>query len=336
MKKHLKYIGFFTVRVCALALVSSWLLGAIAFGTGNSVVAQLGEELLALVIAVSLTVIAARQVLIYKSELTCMSGMMVGMTIGMLAGFLIGYIVGLSNGMFIGSIVGVLVGGGVGVLAGKSCGIMGVMEGMMAGLMAGTMGAILAVMMIPDHPIAFLWFLMAVCIALFGGLSVMIEREFLAQQKPSARVAMKQETISLISIISLIVLCVSFVMVYGSRGPLTVVQTDATTSVGAALSPAPTAAPASSDAVQRINIGYSNQNYNYSPSVIRVKKDVPVELIMDTSQLIGCTRTLQIPDLGVQATFSAGNNVIRFTPHQTGQFAFHCPMRMVNGTIIVE
>lgn len=87
---------------------------------------------------------------------------------------------------------------------------------------------------------------------------------------------------------------------------------------------------------QVVKLGYSGTDGNYSPSVIRLKKGIPVELIMDTNTLRGCMSALISPELGVQGVARPGNNIIKFTPRETGQFAFSCPMGMGSGTFIVE
>ena len=91
-----------------------------------------------------------------------------------------------------------------------------------------------------------------------------------------------------------------------------------------------------SDGVQRTTISFSRSTYNYEPSVIHLKKNIPAEITVDLDSVAGCLTTIQIPAFGVQFAAQRGNNIIKFTPDKTGTFAFHCPMRMGRGTIIVE
>lgn len=84
----------------------------------------------------------------------------------------------------------------------------------------------------------------------------------------------------------------------------------------------------------KIKVGFSNAVGNYDPAVIRLKKGVPVELDLDPNTLTGCMSVVLVPDLNLQGL--AGKNPIRFTPQKIGSFAFHCPMGMGRGTIIVE
>ncbi|MEM4359448.1 MAG: heavy metal-associated domain-containing protein [Candidatus Bilamarchaeaceae archaeon] len=113
----------------------------------------------------------------FRTDFSCMSGMMIGMSIGMISGFLGGALIGATNGMFIGSIAGMAIGMGLGGWAGRCCGIMGVMEGLMAGMMSGTMGAMLSVMMVNDHLILFLYILFGACVTVLAGLSYMMYKE---------------------------------------------------------------------------------------------------------------------------------------------------------------
>ncbi len=127
-----------------------------------------------LIIAVVANAIAVWHISCYRQAVDCMSGMMIGMTIGMMSGFMGGAVVGATNGMFIGSVYGMVVGMAVGAWCGKCCGIMGLMEGLMAGLMGGTMGAMLSVMMVFDHPRAFMALLFLACLSILFGLAFMV------------------------------------------------------------------------------------------------------------------------------------------------------------------
>lgn len=222
MRKHLLHIGLYTGRTALLTAAGTIILGAFAFGLNNPTVARILPELIALVISMSVIAVVVRQTLIREAELPCMSGMMIGMTVGMLSGFLVGYLVGATNGMFIGSLAGVIVGSGIGARAGNCSGIMGVMEGLMAGLMAGTMGAMLSVMMLSDHYRIFSVLFVVACIGIFAALSMMIEREFTAMRLPAVRdLIHKNQTFFIFTTIVISVI-IMMVMVYGPRGPLTV------------------------------------------------------------------------------------------------------------------
>lgn len=111
---------------------------------------------------------------------------------------------------------------------------------------------------------------------------------------------------------------------------------------GAALAPpefavaanAASAATMGADGVQRVSLSFAS--FNYSPSTIRVKRGVPVELVGDTSKLRGCFSSFVIPELNVWGQFTPTNPKIAFTPPRAGTFKFSCAMGMGRGTLVVE
>jgi len=111
---------------------------------------------------------------LYKTNYTCMVGMMIGMTIGMQTGLLLGFMIGAVNGFFVGALSGMLIAAAIGAWAGSCCGIMGVLEGLMAGLMGGTMGPMISVMMFTDRIHYFTPFYVALNLFVLTGLSYMI------------------------------------------------------------------------------------------------------------------------------------------------------------------
>ncbi len=113
----------------------------------------------------------------YKTEHTCMVGMMIGMTLGMQTGMMVGAVIGATNGFFIGAMTGMLMGVFIGAYCGKCCGIMGAMEGMMAGIMGGTMGPMITLMMFNEHLLWFMPVFMILNSMVLAGLSYMIFEE---------------------------------------------------------------------------------------------------------------------------------------------------------------
>ncbi|MBI5229384.1 cupredoxin domain-containing protein [Candidatus Micrarchaeota archaeon] len=86
--------------------------------------------------------------------------------------------------------------------------------------------------------------------------------------------------------------------------------------------------------VQQVSLSY--QYGNYYPNTIRVKKGIPVRITVDTNTVVGCMKTIVIPEFGVRKTVSFGDNVIEFTPTKSGRFPFSCSMGMGTGVIEVE
>jgi len=70
---------------------------------------------------------------------------------------------------------------------------------------------------------------------------------------------------------------------------------------------------------------------------ITVQKGVPVawNLQADAGALNGCNNTLVIPEYGLQVKLKAGDNIIMFTPAESGTFAYSCWMGMLTGQITV-
>lgn len=77
--------------------------------------------------------------------------------------------------------------------------------------------------------------------------------------------------------------------------------------------------------------------YNgYEPDTINIKKDLPVRWVIDGSGITGCTSVIQIQSLKIRKQLARGENIIEFTPTQSGELPFSCGMQMVWGKFIVE
>ena len=76
--------------------------------------------------------------------------------------------------------------------------------------------------------------------------------------------------------------------------------------------------------------------YGYNPNILYVKKDIPIRWIIDVKQLSGCDNQILMPDYNITKNLQLGQNVIEFTPTQTGEIKFSCSMRMIWGKFIVN
>ncbi|MEN6418574.1 MAG: sulfite exporter TauE/SafE family protein [Clostridiaceae bacterium] len=79
---------------------------------------------------------------------------------------------------------------------------------------------------------------------------------------------------------------------------------------------------------------------NLNPSVypfIIVQKGIPVELTItaDESSITGCNQTVVFPSYDVKKALTPGDNVITFTPDETGLIPYTCWMGMLDGRILV-
>ncbi len=74
----------------------------------------------------------------------------------------------------------------------------------------------------------------------------------------------------------------------------------------------------------------------YSPNYMKVKKGLPVKLTLVSNNSSGCALAFRIPSLGISKNLKpTDNQVVEFTPKETGQIAFSCSMGMYRGTIEV-
>ncbi|MSP13947.1 MAG: hypothetical protein EXR62_13445 [Chloroflexi bacterium] len=87
--------------------------------------------------------------------------------------------------------------------------------------------------------------------------------------------------------------------------------------------------------VQEINMTASAGGY--SPTVIKVKKGIPVRLNITTDGTAACARVFVFPAFKISKTLPAqGTETIEFTPDRDGPLTFSCGMGMFRGQMIVE
>ncbi len=95
------------------------------------------------------------------------------------------------------------------------------------------------------------------------------------------------------------------------------------------------------------NQGNSQGNYQavnmyltyggYDPNVLHVKKGIPVRWVINVKQLSGCTSSIILHGgYNISRRLQMGENIIEFTPTQTGEIPFSCGMQMVWGKFIVQ
>ncbi len=85
--------------------------------------------------------------------------------------------------------------------------------------------------------------------------------------------------------------------------------------------------------VQEITSSFDNGYY----VPIAVKKGIPVKwtIKVKDSDLNGCNNPVTIPKYGIQKKLVPGDNVIEFTPEDTGTITYTCWMGMIRSTITV-
>ncbi len=76
-------------------------------------------------------------------------------------------------------------------------------------------------------------------------------------------------------------------------------------------------------------------NSGYSPNQFSIKKGVPVKWIIEAKAPYSCASVLLVPKLKIQKFLKAGENIIEFTPTESGQLPFSCSMGMYTGVFDV-
>ncbi|MFA6995224.1 MAG: sulfite exporter TauE/SafE family protein [Patescibacteria group bacterium] len=85
-----------------------------------------------------------------------------------------------------------------------------------------------------------------------------------------------------------------------------------------------------------VQVVHMTENSNgYSPNRFSVKKGVPVKWIVEAKAPYSCASVLLIPKLKIQKFLAAGENIIEFTPTESGQLPFSCSMGMYTGVFNV-
>lgn len=85
--------------------------------------------------------------------------------------------------------------------------------------------------------------------------------------------------------------------------------------------------------VQEVRMTQSARGYE--PSVMKVKKGMPVKWIINSTSQFTCAASIVMPKFGISEVLSAGQNIITFTPTQAGEIPFSCSMGMYRGKFIV-
>jgi sulfite exporter TauE/SafE/copper chaperone CopZ/plastocyanin domain-containing protein len=87
------------------------------------------------------------------------------------------------------------------------------------------------------------------------------------------------------------------------------------------------------DGVQIVNSTLTSSRY----PKITVQEGTPVKWVIDAPQgsINGCNNRMLIQEYGIEYEFKTGENVIEFTPTETGTIRYSCWMGMINGSITV-
>jgi sulfite exporter TauE/SafE/copper chaperone CopZ len=75
--------------------------------------------------------------------------------------------------------------------------------------------------------------------------------------------------------------------------------------------------------------------FGYEPNQFTIQKGKKVRWIIDSKNQFSCATSLVVPSLGISKNLKKGENIIEFTPSQTGEIPFSCSMGMYRGKFIV-
>lgn len=73
----------------------------------------------------------------------------------------------------------------------------------------------------------------------------------------------------------------------------------------------------------------------FDPKTIEIKAGQKVRWVIDATQASGCTNEIILHGYGIQQKLKKGENIIEFTPRQSGTIDFSCWMEMVWGKFVV-
>ncbi|MEI7497767.1 MAG: sulfite exporter TauE/SafE family protein [Candidatus Falkowbacteria bacterium] len=87
------------------------------------------------------------------------------------------------------------------------------------------------------------------------------------------------------------------------------------------------------DGVQVVRM--TEVNNGYQPNQFSIRKGIPVKWIINAEAPYSCASSLVVPKLNIQKTLVAGENIIEFTPKNSGKIPFSCSMGMYTGSFTV-
>jgi uncharacterized protein len=95
------------------------------------------------------------------------------------------------------------------------------------------------------------------------------------------------------------------------------------------------------DGVAILKNGYQEirmevNRYGWSPDKFVLQKGVPVKWIITGKELNGCNNAIQVPKLGLNFDIKKGEQIIEFTPTESGTISWSCWMGMIPGVFIVK
>ena len=69
----------------------------------------------------------------------------------------------------------------------------------------------------------------------------------------------------------------------------------------------------------------------YSPNSFTIKQGMPVKWLIDAQAPFSCASTIVMNKYNIRKSLIKGENIIEFTPRETGRITFSCSMGMYTG-----
>lgn len=76
-------------------------------------------------------------------------------------------------------------------------------------------------------------------------------------------------------------------------------------------------------------------SYGYTPNSFTIKKGIPVRWIIDSNGPYSCAASIMVRKFGIRKNLVEGENIIEFTPVESGVIPFSCAMGMYSGSFNV-
>ncbi|MDD2487221.1 MAG: sulfite exporter TauE/SafE family protein [Candidatus Gracilibacteria bacterium] len=86
--------------------------------------------------------------------------------------------------------------------------------------------------------------------------------------------------------------------------------------------------------IQEVRMTQDDSGYN--PSVISIKPNTKIKLIVTSTNPYTCASQLMIPSLGITKSLEQGENIIEFISPESGEIKFSCSMGMYTGKFVIE
>ncbi len=86
-----------------------------------------------------------------------------------------------------------------------------------------------------------------------------------------------------------------------------------------------------------IAIALTQDGRGYSPNILKIPKNMHVQLVVTSTNPYTCAADFTIPELGIRKFLDQGTNTFEFdTPDEMKDIWFGCGMRMFQGNIEVR